>query len=470
MIFVDLCNSCSSLFMLRGLFFVIFIFIYVLVHYFNVMEMSDLEGTQIKGEILVVGGGISGITAAVEAADCGYKVLLAEKNPYLGGRVAQINQYFPKLCHPYCGLEINFRRIRQNSQIRYFTLAEIENISGHLGNFDVTVKVQPRYVNEKCTACNQCVEVCPLERPNEFNYGLDKTKAIYLPHELALPMRYVIDDKVCPGTECASCVAACRYDAIDLSMKPKSFTAKVGSVILATGWKPYDATKLDNLGFGNYKNVITNVMLERLAAPNGPTKGKIVRPSDGKEVNNVAFVQCAGSRDENHLPYCSAVCCLASLKQVTYMREQNPHSKVYIFYIDVRAKGTLEDFYVKVQKEENVTLIKGKVAKITEDPEKKDLVVEAEDILSGRKIRVKTALVVLATGIVPTTGEWKIPTDIPCDEYGFIASDSKDRGIIAAGCAKSPADVATSVQDATAAALKAIQCVVMSDVNVQAIS
>ena len=166
-------------------------------------------------------------------------------------------------------------------------------------------------------------------------------------------MKYVIDDKACLGAECGKCVTACQYDAIELDMTAKSFKLNVGAIVWATGWEPYDATKVDYYGYGQHQNVITNVMMERLAAPNGPTGGKIVRPSDGKEVESVAFVQCAGSRDENHLPYCSGVCCMASLKQATYVKEQNPDAKVSMFYIDVRAMGKHEEFYTKVQDEIN---------------------------------------------------------------------------------------------------------------------
>lgn len=421
--------------------------------------MKDVES---KG-ILVIGGGVTGITAAVEAAEVGYKVCLIEKDPYLGGRASRMNQYFPKLCRPYCGLEINFRRIKANPNIRIFTLAEAEGISGKEGDYEVAIKLLPRLVNDNCTACGKCVEVCPVERPDDFNYGLGKTKAIYLPHLMAFPMQYVIDEEVCLGAECSKCVSVCPYNAIELGMSAKSLNMNVGSVILATGWKPYDATKLDNLGFGKYPNVITNVIMERLAAPNGPTQGKIIRPSDGKEVKSIAFVQCAGSRDENHLPYCSSVCCLVSLKQATYIKENNPDAKVFIFYIDIRALGTLEGFYLRVQGYENLSLVKGKVAKIEEDPETRDLIVEAEDIASGKKVKEQVEMVVLATGIVPTAAETKITAEITYDDYGFIASALP--GIYAAGCSKRPADVATSVRDATGAALKAIQSIVREEVN-----
>ena len=397
------------------------------------------------------------MTTAIEAAEVGYEVYLIEKSPSLGGRVVQMNQYFPKLCPPQCGVEINYKRIRVNPKIRYFTLAEVEKISGTPGNFDVTIRLNPRYVNDKCTACNKCVEVCPVERSSDYNYAMDKTKAIYLAHEMAFPFKYVIDDKVCLKEQCAKCVAACEYDAIELSMKPKTFNINVGSVVLATGWSPYDAAKIDNLKYGIYKNVVRNVEMERLAAPNGPTKGKILRPSDKKEIKSIAFVQCAGSRDENHLAYCSSICCLASMKQATYVRSQYPDADIYIFYIDIRATGRFEDFYTKVQADNKISFIKGKVAKITEDAATKSLTVVAEDILSGQKIYKTVDMVVLATGMVPNGIKSPMPADIVYDEFGFIVPDLQSPGIYTAGCAKKPADVASCIQDATGAALKAIQ-------------
>ncbi|TGE31623.1 CoB--CoM heterodisulfide reductase iron-sulfur subunit A family protein [Desulfosporosinus sp. Sb-LF] len=408
--------------------------------------------------ILVVGGGVSGLTAAVEASEAGSEVYLVEEKSYLGGRVTQLNQYFPKLCPPNCGLEINFKRIKQNPRIKFFTLSEIEKIEGEEGDFTVTVKSNPRFVNQNCTACGKCAEVCPAQRPNDFNYGLDKTGAIYKAHEFAFPMKYLIDDKACLGAECGKCVAACEYGAIELDMPAKSFNLNVGSIIWATGWNPYDATRVDYYGYGKHQNVITNVILERLASSNGPTGGKIVRPSDGKEVESIAFVQCAGSRDENNLPYCSGVCCMASLKQATYIKSQNPNAKVYMFYIDVRAMGKHEDFYTKIQND--ITMIKGKVGEITEDSLTKELIVQVENQSTGEIMKEKVDMVVLATGMVPATAESKVPVAITYDEDGFIASDSQQPGIYGTGCVKKPLDVASSVKDATAAALKAIQSTV----------
>ncbi len=416
-------------------------------------ECKPVE-SQIKADTLVVGGGIAGMTTAIETAEVGKHVILLEKLPSIGGRVSRMFQYFPKLCPPTCGIEINLKRIRVNPYIRVLTLAEVTKISGTPGDYEVEIKLSPRFVNEKCTACGACEEVCEIERDNDFNLGLDKSKAIYLPHLMAYPPKYVVDPEFAGDERMKKCVEACEYDAIDLDMKEQTITAKVGAVVWATGWKPYDATKIDNLGFGQYDNVITNVQMERYASFNGPTEGKIARPSDGKEVTKIGFVQCAGSRDENHLPYCSAVCCLASMKQATYVREQYPDAEIHLFYIDVRSPGRMEDFYTKVQGDEKFFFHRGKVGKITENPENKNVILEAENTLTGELTKMEVDLAVLATGMVPNNVD-DPPPDTELDEYGFIAPDT-GKGVIGAGVATRPLDVASSIQEATGAALKAI--------------
>ena len=398
------------------------------------------------------------MTTALEAAEVGYEVILVEKDPILGGRVSRFYQYFPKLCPPLCGLEINYKRLKSNSKIQTFVHSEVDSISGDAGNYKVRIKTRPTYVNDKCVLCDKCADVCPAERDDEFNYGIGKTKAAFMPYKLAYPAKYVIDRVAC-GESCDTCVEACAYGAIDLRMQEETTECEVASIVYATGWKPYDAARLPNMNYGKLPNIINNVTMERYASGQGPTKGDIVRPSDAKKVESVAFVQCAGSRDENHLPYCSAICCLASLKQAKYVREANPDAKVYIFYIDIRTPGRYEDFAAKIQEDENIVLIKGKVAKIEEGQDGK-VVVEAEDILKGGKISVEVDLAVLATGMESSLAGTALPDFVRLDESGFVAPHLQRRGIHSAGVAKIPADVSSSIQDSTGAALKAIQTVV----------
>ena len=318
--------------------------------------------------ILVVGGGISGMTAALEAAECGKQVILAEKLPTLGGRTAQLYRYFPKMCHPTCGLEINLRRLKGNRNVRVLTMAEVSAISGTRGDYTATLKIAPRYVNEKCTACGDCSKAVSAEIPNPYNYGLDKMKAAYLPHGMAYPQRYVLDPSIVGTPDGEAAKAACKVGAVDLGMQEETIELKVGAVVWATGWKPYDAAKIQPYGYDRFANVITSVEFERMCDPHGPTGGKILRPSDGKEAKNVAFIQCAGSRDENHLRHCSRICCMASLKQTQYVREAwGDDAKSTIYYIDIRAIDRFEDFYQMVQKDATVSFVKSKVAKIVEN-------------------------------------------------------------------------------------------------------
>jgi quinone-modifying oxidoreductase subunit QmoA len=410
--------------------------------------------------VLVIGGGIAGLTAAVELADAGCAVILVEKSPTLGGQVARMHQYFPKLCPPACGLEMHLRRIRESDSIIVHTLAEATQIDGSAGDYQATVRIDPRYVSEGCTACGDCVKPCPVKRKDEFNYGLTVTRAAYLPGGIAYPARYVVDRKSC-AKGCRACEEACRYGAVKLDDQVEWKRYGVSAIVAATGWQPYDAKRLGNLGFGTCANVVTNVVLERMAASGGPTGGSILRPSDGKPPRTVAFVQCAGSRDENHLPYCSAVCCGASIKQAAYIRALYPETSITVFYIDLRTPGRIEEFQTGIVSAANVKLVKGKVAKVEQNPATGDLLVTAEDSLSGRKETWQFELVVLATGMVPRTQG--LPSGFTLDEFGFITSEDGRSGLYGAGCVRRPEDVSACVRNATAAALQAYQCAQRSE-------
>ncbi len=412
--------------------------------------------------ILVVGGGIGGMTAALEAAECGKQVILVERNPTLGGRTALLYRYFPKMCHPTCGLEINLKRLKGNRKLRVMTQAEVTAVSGSAGDYTVTLKLRPRYVNKNCTACGDCGKSVAGEMANPYDYGLSKIKLAYLPHAMAYPQRYVLDPAIIGTPNAEKAKAACKVGAIDLDMKEETVEIKVGSVVWATGWKPYDAAKIQPYGYGRFANVVTSVEFERLADPRGPTGGKLLRPSDGQPAKNIAFIQCAGSRDENHLRHCSRICCMASLKQTHYVREAYADDaagpgKSTIYYIDIRAIDRFEDFYKKVQEDPTVQFVKSKVASIKQNASA-NLILHGVDTEGYHRYAQEHDLVVLAIGMEPEANGIKLPADMLVDSSGFIEG-SKDGGQFAAGSAASPTDVNRSVQSATAAALRAIQVV-----------
>lgn len=403
-----------------------------------------------RGKLLVVGGGIAGISAAVEAAEAGCDVVLVEREPNLGGRVAQMYQYFPKLCPPVCGLEINLRRIRTSPRITVHTLTEVLAVLGAPGKYRVSLRQEPRFIAEHCSACGTCASVCPVERPSAFDFGLGKSKAAYLTYPGAFPTRYTIDGEACTGASCAKCASACPSQAIDLSMQPRPFDLDVAAVIWATGWQPYEASNLTDLGIGAHPDIITNMMMERLASPHGPTAGRVVCPSDGGAPASVAFVQCAGSRDDAHLPYCSGLCCMASIKHARYVRAQLPDAEISIYYIDRRATGRQETFLAETERDPKIHFVPGKVSKVTVDAGKP--ILDVEDTNQGKRLRHRVDLVVLATGIVSSPAK----PDLARDRYGFLSQMQPSAGQLVAGCAREPMDVACAVRDATAAVLRAL--------------
>ncbi len=399
--------------------------------------------------VLVVGAGVAGLTAALEMAEIGHQVVLTERESVVGGRVARFYQYFPKLCPPTCGLEINTRRLEESTRIRVLLETSVTKAERQDGHWLVTLETAPAYVNGRCTACGLCTEVCPATVKDRFNWGMREAPAIRRPFPNAWPERFILEREACPE-ECHACVDACPYEAIDLGAQATVQEIEVASVVVATGWRPYPLEKLTELGGGVLDGVVSNVQMERLAAPDGPTDGQILVPGTGKPPARVAFVQCAGSRDVNHLPYCSGVCCLASLKQALYVKEQLPESEITIYYIDRRTPGRNEDFLMRVAETKGVRLVKGKVGKVERNGRGLELTVE--DAEAGALLHESADLVVLATGMVPDADD---PFGLSRDEDGFAVSDP-ERGLAVAGVAHRPADVATSVRDATGAAARAL--------------
>lgn len=400
--------------------------------------------------LLVVGAGIAGITAALEAAEAGQEVVLIEREASVGGRVLRNHQYFPKMCPPSCGMEINTRRLQGSTRVRVLVRTQLASAERVGAAWKVKLREAPAYVTDACTACGDCTKVCPAKLDDAFNLGLGQVPAVRMFHVDAWPRRYTMDRAACePG--CHLCVDACKAKAIDLDAQEKVHELEVGAIVFATGWEPYPLEKLGDLGGGRFADVISNVQMERYAAPSGPTGGKILRPSNGEPPKSVAFVQCAGSRDVNHLPYCSGVCCQASLKQVHYVRQQLPDAAITIYYIDRRAPGRNEVLIGKAEAA-GAKLVKGKVGRVQQG-EGGRLTLRLEDVEAGHLVDAEAELVVLATGMVPVVSE--LPDAMPRDPDGF-ALDDRAAHLFVAGVARRPEDVAASVRDATGAAAKAL--------------
>ncbi|MGZ6142366.1 MAG: FAD-dependent oxidoreductase, partial [Myxococcales bacterium] len=355
--------------------------------------------------VLVVGAGIAGVTAALEAAEAGQDVVVVEREASVGGRVLRNHQYFPKFCPPSCGMEINTRRIETNPRVRVILRSQLASAEKAGSGWRVTLRIGAEHVTSACTACGDCSGACPTAVPDPFNLGKGSVKAIRLPHLDAWPRRYSISREACP-TSCRSCAAACKVPgAIDLDARDHDEVLEVSAIVIATGWNPYPLEKLPELGGGVFPDVIANVEMERLAAPSGPTGGRIVRPSDGKPPRRVAFVQCAGSRDVKHLPYCSAVCCMVSAKQAIYVKEQLPDADVAVYSIDRRTPGRNELMAPQAEAR-GVRFVKGKVGKVSKP--NGVLVLRVEDVERGRIAEAEADLVVLATGMVPC-GDLPLP-------------------------------------------------------------
>jgi quinone-modifying oxidoreductase subunit QmoA len=403
--------------------------------------------------LLVIGAGIAGVTAALEAAETGSEVVLVERESTIGGRVLRNKNYFPKLCPPSCGMEINTRRLERNPRIRVFTSSRITAAEKTDQGWSVVVTTDPAWVNDHCTVCGDCEAACETEVSDPYNMGMAKAKAIRLPHINAWPRRYVFDRDAVGDAEAKKIADTCSYGAVDLEAQETTETIDVGAVVVATGWKPYPIEKLDDLGGGVYDDVISNVQMERLAVATGPTGGQILRRSDNQPPKRVAFVQCAGSRDVNHLPYCSGICCLGSLKQATYVKDQLPDAEVTMYYIDRRTPGRNEDFLLKAAAIDGVNLVKGKVGRI--EQLNGSLTLHVEDVENNRLVEAEADLVVLATGMVPNAVDDDLALFTRKDDDGFVLDDL-DSKITVAGVARRPEDVASSVRDATGAVAQAL--------------
>lgn len=426
------------------------------------LKLEGLESVSEKSsrDILIVGGGIAGITAALELGYLGHQVYIVERNPSIGGNMAKLTKVFPTLDCAQCILTPRMAELGRNSNVNLLTYSEIQEVTGRPGNYEVKVFMKPRGVDtEKCRNCGVCSKVCPVSVADEFNQDLSERKAAYIEFPQAVPSAYVIDFEAC--TKCLKCQQLCPSKAINLDDKGKTVELKVGAVIMATGYDLYNQSLLKAYGADKYKDVITMMDLERLISASGPTSGAI-KKADGNDVKKIAIVLCAGSRDKNHIKYCSRICCMYSLKQAFVLKKMLGIN-VHIYYIDIRATGKgYEDLYWR-DEEAGVIFTKGRVAEIWKNRNDK-LVVLAEDTLMGEVKEEEFDMVALATPMVPPSGLEELATKMKLSlgEEGFVTEkhpkldpvDSLRTGIFACGCALSPKDVRDTVSDALAAAAK----------------
>jgi len=415
---------------------------------------------------LVVGGGIAGIQAALNIANSGYEVVLVEKEPSIGGRMAQFSETFPTLDCAQCILTPKMVDVASNENIKLLTYSEVVDVSGSVGNFKVKIKKKAKSVDyEKCTGCGICVEKCPVKVPNEFDRGMSERKAIYTQFPQAVPNKPVIDRENCTYFQkgkCRLCERVCPFGAIDFEQEDEVVEEEVGAIVLATGYELYDVSNMGEYGGGELEDVIDGLTFERLLSSSGPTSGEVRRPSDGKVPKTVVFVKCVGSRDpEHHFPYCSKVCCMYTTKHAMLYKHRVPDGKAYIFYMDVRTAGKgYEEFYQRAQEEDGVIYLRGKVSKIYKSNGK--LIVDGFDTLTGRKVQVEADMVVLAMAIRPSSGAEKLFNllKVSTDANGFLTEahpklrpvESLTAGIFLVGCAQGPKDIPDSVSQANAAA------------------
>jgi heterodisulfide reductase subunit A len=422
--------------------------------------------------VVVIGAGIAGIQTSIDLAQMGFQVYLVERTPSIGGRMAQLDKTFPTNDCAICILAPKMIECAGHENVHLLTYSEVVDVEGQAGDFRVRVRRNPRYVDvERCTGCGECVEKCPRRVPDDFNVGLNRRRAIYLPFPQAVPRKMTIDADYClyltarEKGRCRLCEEVCQAGAIDWDQEPEIVELDVGAIVLATGFDPYDVSALGEYGFGTIPNVITGLQYERLVSASGPTGGELLRPSDGKHPHTVAFIQCVGSRDLNHNPYCSSVCCMFATKEAILANEHDPELRSCIFYTDLRAGGKrFQEYIARAKEEYQVTYIRGRPGSIGEDSETGNPIVRYEDTTVRRLLEMKVDLVVLCQALVPRHGQQEIAglLGVVLDEYGFVHTpdrllrpvDTSVPGIFACGYCQSPQDIPESVAQASGVAAR----------------
>jgi heterodisulfide reductase subunit A len=451
----------------------------------RLLESQVETKVPVETTALVIGGGVAGIQAALDLADSGFQVHIVEKEPSIGGKMAQIDKTFPTMDCSICILAPKMSEAGNHPNITLHTYSEVESIDGYIGNFTARILHKARYVTDECTACNDCSDACEQLAPNEFDIGLATRKAVYIPFAQAVPSQYIIDMKTCLGTEpiaCGKCKDACERKAIDLEMLDEVVELDVGTVIVASGVDVFDATAVPEYHYGEYPDVITTMEFERLVNAGGPTSGQLVRPSNMETPKSVAFIQCVGSRSlKNGNPFCSNVCCMNTIKDSLLIREHYGRDiKIDVYYMDIRAFGKgFEDLYNR-SKGEAVRFIRGIPAAISEIPGTHDLQVVVEDTSLGRVLTREYDMVVLSVGIEAARDADQVQRLLTLSRTsdGFFLEahpklkpvDAPTQGVFLCGCAEGPKDIKDSVTQASAAAARAGILMRAGEVTVEAIT
>ncbi|MCW4055804.1 MAG: CoB-CoM heterodisulfide reductase HdrA2 [Candidatus Bathyarchaeota archaeon] len=447
------------------------------------LEPQEEMVVPIARKALVIGGGVAGIQASLDLADAGYRVYLVEKEPSVGGRMAQIDKTFPTMDCSICILAPKMSDVGRHPNIELLTNAEVTNVKGYIGNFRVTVLKRPRYVTKDCSACGDCSTACPVTVPNEFDVGLATRHAIYTPFPQAVPSTYIIDQENCLNKHfivCDKCLTACERNSIDFTMLPETTELEVGTIIVATGADVFDPSSLANYSYGQFPNVITSLEFERLINAGGPSGGNLLRPSDMQIPKAVAFIQCVGSRSEKGSLSCSNVCCMNTIKDALLIKEHWPEVKIHVFYVDIRAFGKgFEDLFRRA-KGEGVTFIRGLPAEIIEDTRNHNLWLVGENTLQKEIYKVNVGMAVLSVGLEPRKDSDVIQRLLTLsrtpDGYFMEAHpklrpvDTPTGGVFLAGCAESPKDIKDSVTQASAAASRANILMAQGKVTIEAIT
>ncbi len=449
------------------------------------LEALETREVPVASAVLVVGGGIAGIQAALKIADAGRTVYLVEREPSIGGHMIQLDKTFPTLDCSACISTPKMAAANAHPNIELMTYSEVVNVQGYVGNFKATIRRKPRYVDESlCTGCGVCQEKCPWKTESEFDCGLGPRKAIYTPFPQAVPNVPVIDPELCVYIQrdgkCGACLKFCERGAVDFSQTEKMVEVEVGAIIVATGYDLMDPSAISRLGYKRFPNVITSMEFERLCNATGPTGGHIT--VNGKEPKSVAIIHCVGSRDQKYHTYCSRVCCMYALKFAHLINEKVEDAKVYQFYIDMRCYGKgYEEFYQRAASE-GVTFIRGKPSQVTNlamsEEEKGKLVVVCENTLVGRPMRVPVDMVILCPAMEARSDAKEVARlfNLSQSADGFLLERhaklepvaTANDGVFIVGCAQGPKDIPDTVAQALAGAAEALALIDRGSVKLEA--